>query len=218
MDTIRLSATDGKESQVNGHGPDPRERGPGSTARPGTARRDTADALLERAADGDHEAFASLYDLVAPDVHGIARAVLRDDHHAQDVTQDVLLEAWRTATRYDPERGSARAWLTTMAHRRAVDHVRSLQAASNRDVAVGARSVVPDHDAVIDEVETHLQHEQVRRCLGGLTEIQRSAVMLAFYRGLTHREISDVLAVRLGTVKARLRDALIRLRDCLGAW
>lgn len=198
---------------MSGHGRDPRDRGPGRVA-----RKDRADTLLERAAAGDHDAFSSLYDLVAPDVHGIARSVLRDEQHAQDVTQDVLLEAWRTAERFDPERGSARAWLTTMAHRRAVDHVRSVQAATDRDAAAGARNAVPDHDMVIDEVETHLQHEQVRRCLDGLTEIQRDAVLLAFYRGLTHREISALLAVRMGTVKARLRDALIRLRDCLGAW
>jgi RNA polymerase sigma-70 factor (ECF subfamily) len=175
-----------------------------------------ADTLLLRVADGDHAAFETLYDLVAPIVHGVALAVVRDPIRAQDVTQEVLLEVWRTAPRFDPARGSARAWLVTMARRRAVDHVRSAQAAAVRESTVGVRDTVPDYDQVADAVEVRMEHQAVRRCLDALTELQRDAVTLAFYRGYTHRELSLLLAVPLGTVKARLRDALIRLRDCLG--
>jgi RNA polymerase sigma-70 factor, ECF subfamily len=178
-------------------------------------RREPND-LLQRVAAGDHHAFDRFYDLMAPTVHGVVVSVVRDVHLAQDVTQEVLLDAWRTATRFDPNRGSARAWLTTMAHRRAVDRVRAVEASAAREALAGARNTTPDHDAVSDVVDVRLEQEAVRRCLHELTDLQRGAVTLAFYRGYTHREVSAVLDVPLGTVKARLRDALARLRDCLG--
>ncbi len=176
----------------------------------------TPDELLALVARGDREAFAALYDLAVPRVFGIARRVLRDPAQAEEVTQEVLLEVWRLAARYDGERGTAMSWITTMAHRRSVDRVRSAQAASDRDVVAGFRGMDRDHDSVSETVEVRLEQQQVRRCLGGLTELQREAVTLAFYRGHTHREVSDLLQVPLGTVKTRLRDGLIRLRDCLG--
>jgi len=177
---------------------------------------DRTDALLSAVASGDRSAFEAFYDLVSPTVHGVTMSVVRDRARAEEVTQEVFLEAWRTAARFDPARGSARAWIVTMARRRAVDHVRSAQAASDRDAAAGARDAPRDYDAVVDEVTTRLEHQQVRRCLQMLTELQRQAVVLAFWSGRTHREVSAQLAVPLGTVKARLRDGLIRLRDCLG--
>jgi RNA polymerase sigma-70 factor (ECF subfamily) len=177
---------------------------------------DDSDALLVRSADGDHDAFESFYEQASPAVYGVVVAVLRDAVEAQDVTQEVFLEAWRTVGRFDPERGSAKAWLLTMARRRAVDQVRSRQASADREAAVGARTAVPDYDSVTDTVEVRLEQQQVRVCLDELTSVQRRAVTLAFYRGYTHRELSTLLSVPLGTVKARLRDGLIRLRDCLG--
>jgi len=191
--------------------------GPGSI---GPARRPsargTADALLVRIAQGDESAFGTFYDLVAAAVYGLVLSVVRDPAQAQEVTQEVFLETWRTATRFDPDRGSAKAWLMTMARRRAVDRVRSAQASSDREATVGARNLTRDYDVVSEAVEVRLEHQQVRRCLEGLTELQRQAVTLAFYRDHTHHEVSDLLAVPLGTVKTRLRDGLIRLRDCLG--
>ena len=176
----------------------------------------TADELLPLVARGDERAFEQLYDLLAPAVHGLALQVVRNPAHAEEVAQEVLVEVWRTAARFDPERGSVRAWVATMARRRAIDRVRSAQAASERDARVGASSVERDADVTADAAEVRLEQAQVRRCMGGLTSLQREAVTLAFYRGHTHREVAGLLAVPLGTVKTRLRDGLIRLRDCLG--
>jgi RNA polymerase sigma-70 factor (ECF subfamily) len=190
----------------------PRIVAPGPTAAPD----DTEEGLLQRVARGDESAFERLYDLVAPLVHGVVLGVVRNPALAEEVTQEVLVEAWRTAPRFDPGRGSARSWLLTMARRRAVDRVRSVQASLDRDAAVGARDVERDVDVVSEAVEIRLEQQQVRRCLDGLTEVQREAVSLAFYAGHSHREVAHLLEVPLGTVKTRLRDGLIRLRDCLG--
>jgi RNA polymerase sigma-70 factor (ECF subfamily) len=161
-------------------------------------------------------AFEQLYDLVAPAVHGVVLGIVRNPAHAEEVTQEVLVEAWRTAARFDPERGGVRSWLLTMARRRAIDRVRAAQASADRDAAAGARATERDTDVVAEAVEIRLEQQQVRRCLGGLTDLQREAVSLAFYGGHTHREVAALLQIPLGTVKARLRDGLIRLRDCLG--
>ena len=174
------------------------------------------DALLQRVACGDEGAFAALYDVVAPMLHGVVLGIIRNPALAEEVTQDVLVEAWRMAPRFDPTLGSARSWLMTIARRRAVDRVRSVQASVDRDAAAGARGVERDVDIVAEAVEIRLEQQQVRRCLGGLTDLQREAISLAFYAGHTHREVAQLLGVPLGTVKTRLRDGLIRLRDCLG--
>jgi RNA polymerase sigma-70 factor (ECF subfamily) len=176
----------------------------------------TSEELLVLVARGDEAAFEQLYDAVAPGVYGLVLQVVRNPAHAEEVTQEVFVEAWRTAARFDVGRGSARAWLTTMARRRAIDRVRAAQAAADRDVRVGTASLDRDVDVTSDAAEVRLEQQQVRRCLGGLTELQREAVTLAFYRGHTHREVAGLLDVPLGTVKTRLRDGLIRLRDCLG--
>jgi RNA polymerase sigma-70 factor, ECF subfamily len=177
---------------------------------------DTEDALLQRVARGDEPAFEQLYDLVAPMVHGVILGVVRNPALAEEVTQEVLVEAWRTAPRFDPARGTARSWLVTMARRRAVDRVRSVQAAVDRDAAAGAQALERDVDVVSETVEARLEQQQVRRCLGALTELQREAVSLAFYAGHTYREVAQLLGVPIGTIKTRLRDGLLRLRDCLG--
>jgi RNA polymerase sigma-70 factor (ECF subfamily) len=193
------------------------ERGPGAGAGAGEQAGRSEDAtLLALVARGDEGAFERLYDLVAPAVHGVCLQVVRDPAQAEEVTQEVLVEVWRTASRYDGARGSVRAWVVTMARRRSIDRVRSAQAAADRDVAAGTRDMERDVDVVSEVVEARLEQQQVRRCLRGLTELQREAVTLAFYRGHTHREVSELLEVPLGTVKTRLRDGLIRLRDCLG--
>jgi RNA polymerase sigma-70 factor (ECF subfamily) len=174
------------------------------------------EALLARVARGDERAFELLYDSLVGTVHGLVLQVVRSPAHAEEVTQEVFVEAWRTAARFDAGRGSVRAWITTMARRRAIDRVRAAQASTDRDVRVGASSLERDVDVTSDAVEVRLEQQQVRRCMGGLTDLQREAVTLAFYRGHTHREVSGLLDVPLGTVKTRLRDGLIRLRDCLG--
>ena len=179
---------------------------------PGT----TSEQLLHAVALGDERAFEAVFDRFGAVVYGVSRAVLRDPHQAEEVAQEVLLEVWRTAPRFDPERGSARAWISTMAHRRAVDRVRSAQASRRREESVGARQMERDYDDVSERVETRLDVERVRRCLDGLTPRQRDAVQLAYYGGHTQSQVATLLKLPLGTVKTRMRDGLIRLRDCLG--
>ncbi len=174
------------------------------------------DDLLGRVARGDSPAFEQLYDRVANSVFGVVRRVLRDPAQSEEVTQEVLVEVWRTATRFDADRGSASTWIHTMAHRRAIDRVRASQASHDRDQRVAARDHTPPYDEVADAVETRLEQEQVRRCLQTLTDLQRESVTLAYYSGYTYREVAELLDAPLGTVKTRLRDGLIRLRDCLG--
>jgi RNA polymerase sigma-70 factor (ECF subfamily) len=176
----------------------------------------TLDDLLTLVARGDGPAFEVLYDEVANAVFGVVRRVLRDPAQSEEVTQEVLVEVWRTATRFDPERGSATTWILTMAHRRAIDRVRSSQASQDRDLRVATRDHVRDYDQVAEQVEARLEQEQVRRCLEQLTDLQRESITLAYYGGHTYREVAELLDLPLGTVKTRLRDGLIRLRDCLG--
>ncbi|MFC9465272.1 ECF RNA polymerase sigma factor SigK [Streptomyces coelicoflavus] len=172
--------------------------------------------LIREVALGDQDSFAAVYDAVAGSVLGVARAVLRDQAQSEEVAQEVLVEVWRTAPRYKPERGTVVNWILTLAHRRAVDRVRSVEAAAARDHKAALLDRTPEYDEVTEQVETRLEREQVRRCLRTLTDIQRQSVTLAYYRGLTYRQVAEALALPLGTVKTRLRDGLIRLRDCLG--
>ncbi|MBF9131087.1 ECF RNA polymerase sigma factor SigK [Plantactinospora sp. S1510] len=182
-----------------------------------TGRVDDADTLLPAVARGDEAAFTRLYDLVAPRVYGLVRRVLRDPAQAEEVAQEVLVEVWRTATRFDPERGSATGWVCTIAHRRAVDRVRSEQASADRQLRVAASApTVTHHDDVEEQATRRLEQQQVRRCLGDLTDLQRESITLAYYGGHTYREVAELLGTGLPTVKTRMRDGLIRLRDCLG--
>ncbi|MCS0634857.1 sigma-70 family RNA polymerase sigma factor [Streptomyces sp. LP05-1] len=172
--------------------------------------------VMARVADGDQDAFTTVYDAVSGPVFGLVLKVLRDPAQSEEVAQEVLVEVWRTAARYRPELGSVTTWVMTMAHRRAVDRVRSEQAAAERERRTARRSHTPAYDQVSEEVTVRLESEQVRRCLRTLTELQRQAVTLAYYRGYTYREVAAALSAPLGTVKTRLRDGLIRLRDCMG--
>lgn len=173
-------------------------------------------ALMGRTAKGSQEAFAAVYDRVAGPVFGVVRSVLRDHAQSEEVAQEVLIEVWRSAARYRPDRGTAMNWVLTLAHRRAIDRVRSVEASAARERQAAFLDRTPEFDEVTEQVEHRLEREQVRRCLGGLTELQRQSVTLAYYRGLTYREVAELLGLPLGTVKTRLRDGLIRLRDCLG--
>lgn len=188
-------------------------------ARPGTpaaARGPSADALLVQVARGDQDAFGELYDLVGGAVFGTIRSVLRDPAQSEEVMQEVMIQIWRTAARFRAEKGSGTNWVLTLAHRRAVDRVRSEQASVDRDHKAALLDNTPAYDHVTEQVEARLEQQQVRRCLRFLTRLQREAVVLAYYRGLTYREVAELLALPLGTVKTRLRDGLIRLRDCMG--
>ncbi|MEE1740815.1 sigma-70 family RNA polymerase sigma factor [Streptomyces sp. BE147] len=172
--------------------------------------------LLVLVATGDQDAFAEVYDAVCGPVLGLVRSVLRDPAQSEEVAQEVLVEVWRTAPRFRASRGSAMNWVLTLAHRRAVDRVRSAEASAAREHRAALLDRTPAFDEVTEQVETRLEREQVRRCLRNLSELQRQSVNLAYYRGLTYREVAELLRVPLGTIKTRLRDGLIRLRDCLG--
>ncbi|MET9519047.1 sigma-70 family RNA polymerase sigma factor [Streptomyces sp. NPDC002994] len=172
--------------------------------------------VVARVAGGDQEAFATLYDAIAGPVYGLVLKVLRDPAQSEEVAQEVMVEVWRTATRFRPDQGSVMTWVMTMAHRRAVDRVRSEQAATAREQRTAVRERTPDYDQVSEEVTVRLESEQVRRCLRTLTELQRQALTLAYYQGYTYQEVAATLSAPLGTVKTRLRDGLIRLRDCMG--
>ncbi|MFJ9428450.1 ECF RNA polymerase sigma factor SigK [Streptomyces sp. NPDC101490] len=189
-----------------------------SGSRDTSARSERSDLsdVMRQVAQGDKAAFATLYDAVAPLVFGIVLKVVRDRAQSEEVTQEVMIEVWRQAARYRPEAGRVTTWAATIAHRRAVDRVRSAQAASDREQARAAREHTTAFDEVAEQVETRLESEQVRRCLRGLTEIQRQAVTLAYYGGLTYREVAQTLSTPLPTIKTRMRDGLIRLRDCMG--
>lgn len=183
---------------------------------PEQTERQLLDGLLSQVARGDQAAFTQLYDRMAPRVFGIARRVVRDPAQAEEVSQEVMLEVWRRATRFDAARGSALSWVMTIAHARSVDRVRSAQASTDRDVRYATESVERDTDVVVDAVEASLERKQVQRCLSTLTELQRESINLAYYSGYTQAEVATALQTPLGTVKTRLRDGLIRLRDCLG--
>lgn len=170
--------------------------------------------LLALVARGNQDAFAAVYDLVAPAVFGLVQRVVRDIAQSEEVTQEVLVEVWRTAARFEPARGSAMTWVMTLAHRRAVDRVRSTKAATKREFRVAMRESSPDD--VADAALGRIERERVRRCLDSLTELQREAVTLAYYGGYTYPQVAGLLGVALGTVKTRMRDGLIRLRDCMG--
>lgn len=174
--------------------------------------------LLVRVGGGDKEAFASLYDAVAAMVYAIVLRVVRDPAQSEEVAQDVMLEVWRLAGRFDPSRGSARGWIATMAHRRAVDLVRSSEASRQRGEAYSRGELSGSNfDAVLEEVIERDEHGVVRDVLSDLTPLQREAIMLAYYDGLTYREVAVQLDAPLGTIKTRIRDGLIRLRSALGA-
>jgi RNA polymerase sigma-70 factor, ECF subfamily len=166
-------------------------------------------------ARGDTAAFDVVYERIASSVFGIVLRVMRDPAQSEEVSQDVMLEIWRDAAKFDPQRGSAMAWVTTLAHRRAVDRVRSVQKQSDRELRVATADI--PYDEVAEAAESTFERERVRRCLDSLTDLQRESVNLAYYRGYTYGQVASLLGVPTGTIKTRMRDALVRLRDCLGA-
>jgi RNA polymerase sigma-70 factor (ECF subfamily) len=180
------------------------------------APRIDLDDLLERVGRGDERAFTSLYELLSARVYGLIKRVLRDPAQAEEVTQEVMVEVWRTSPRFDRAKGSATAWTFTIAHRRAVDRVRSEQAGAERVRRVAAVSAETPYDDVVEAATARIEQQQVRRCLEGLTGLQREAITMAYYGGRSYREVAEQLDTALPTIKTRMRDGLIRMRDCLG--
>jgi len=172
--------------------------------------------LLRRAGRGDQSAFADLYDALSPLVYGVVLKVVRDPSQAEEVAQEVFVELWRLAARFDGTKGSAKTWAATLAHRRAIDRVRSEQASRVRQDRDANQTIRIESDVVAAEVEQSFDQVRVRRALTQLSELQREAVELAYFGGHTYREVAVLLDVAEGTVKSRIRDGMIRLRDELG--
>jgi RNA polymerase sigma-70 factor (ECF subfamily) len=173
--------------------------------------------LVALSASGHDDAFAELYDLTAARIHGVVLRVLRSADHAAEVTQEVFVDVWRQAARYSPEKGSVLAWMTTVAHRRAVDRVRSVSSEVARDDRYAAATADRAVDDVWMGVEQRLDAEMVRKGMASLTAIQREAITLAYFGGYSQSQVAQLLNLPLGTVKTRIRDGLIGLRNALGA-
>ena len=171
--------------------------------------------LLSQAGRGDQAAFADLYDALAPLLHGVVLKILRDPAQSEEVTQEAFVELWRLAPRYDVTRGSVRSWAVTVAHRRAIDRVRSEQSARDRAEREAQKRPIQSTD-VAEQVVASIDGTRVRKALERLTEIQRQAVELAYFGGHSYREVALLLNVAEGTIKTRIRDGMIRLRDELG--
>lgn len=187
----------------------------GDSSPGGTASAQLA-ALLNLAARGDEAAFAQLYDATSARLYGLVLRVVRDPSQAEEVIQEVYLEIWRTASRFDRDRGSAMGWLLTIGHRKAVDRVRSAESSHRRDTTYHQQNLPIDHDSTADQAHASLEATRVRTALEQLTEAQREAISLAYFGGYTHTEVATMLDLPVGTAKTRIRDGLIRLRDTMG--
>ena len=177
---------------------------------------DHAGQLLLRVADGDQAAFARLYDMLSPRAFGLILRVLVDRSQSEEVLQEVFLEIWQSAARFAPNKGQGRSWVLTIAHRRAVDRVRSAQASTDRDVRAGFRDMDVAHDGVAEEVELRIEGERVSEALAALPDPQREAITLAYFGGYSQSEIAALVGAPLGTIKTRMRDGLSRLRAEMG--
>ncbi|WP_122260670.1 ECF RNA polymerase sigma factor SigK [Ornithinimicrobium cerasi] len=171
--------------------------------------------LLQRVAQRDQAAFAELYDATAPRVYGLALRVLRNPTMAEEVAQEVLLQVWREADKFDPARGSALAWLLTITHRRAVDRVRSEEAQSARLRRYEALHENVPFDSTAEAGELRSEASRVRSAIDLVGEPHRTTLILAYFEGLTHREVAERTQVPLGTAKTRIRDGLRKMRQVM---
>lgn len=185
------------------------------TPEDGSAGDHAAD-LLARTAGGDQTAFAQLYDMLSSRVFALILRVLVNRAQSEEVLQEVFLEVWQSAARFAPNRGQGRSWVLTIAHRRAVDRVRSSQASAERDTRVGIRDLGGEHDVVAETVEARIEGERVGSALAALPQAQRETLTLAYFGGYSQSEVSAMTGVPLGTIKTRMRDGMHRLRQELG--
>jgi len=173
----------------------------------------TDDALIDRIGKGDADALALLYDRYASRVLGLTARILGDRDEAEDVLQEVFLQVWRTPRQYDSARGSAGTWLLVLARSRAIDRLRSLRRRGrDRQVPIEAQPLASGED-LERAAETSQDGAAVRRALAELPDEQRRALELAYFGGYTQTEIAEMTGAPLGTVKTRLRQGMMKLRD-----
>ncbi|WP_245717321.1 ECF RNA polymerase sigma factor SigK [Nocardia jejuensis] len=172
-------------------------------------------ALVSAVGTGDQQAFTDFYRLTSHRVFGLAVRMLRNRSTAEEVTQEVYLQAWTLADRYDERMSSPMGWLLMLTHRRAVDRIRAESAAVGRDTVYGQLHLARDHDVVLEQVQQNFEERAVTECLGRLTPLQRDTIVLAYYGGLTYSEVAEKLGTPVPTVKSRIRDGLKRLAACL---
>lgn len=170
--------------------------------------------LMMKVADGDRNAFEAVYTETADVVYGVAHRILRDPARAEEVAQEVLVDVWRQAGRFDPSKGSVMGWVVVMTRRRAIDTVRSSESARRRDSSQPTNPT--SSDPVAEAAVTDDEHGRVRAEVAGLKPGQREAIELAFFDGLTYREVAARLGIPVGTAKTRIRDALTRLKANMG--
>jgi RNA polymerase sigma-70 factor, ECF subfamily len=172
--------------------------------------------LADDLARGDRAAAAEVYRRFAPALRAFVGRIIRDHALAEDVVHDVMIDILRRPERFDPNRGSLRSWLLTLAHRRAIDRIRSIEAARKRDHRIGVR----EHhsvDAGTDQWDALFDRSNLRAALAQLSAKQREAVTLRYLQDRTHSELAQILGVATGTAKTRVRDGLLALRSALHA-
>jgi len=195
-----------------------------TTADPTDAVSESDDdaALAALVGAGDRAALARLYDRHAPHVYTLARRVLRCDPDAEAIVSDVFLEFWRRPERFDPSRGALRTYLLVLARSRAIDRVRAETTRETHSAAAAGvvEAARPERQATADPQSRVIVSEHsrmVRDAVQRLDEVQRLPLMLAFFDGLTHRQIADRLDEPLGTIKTRIRSGMASLRSTLQA-
>ncbi|MGH2689925.1 MAG: sigma-70 family RNA polymerase sigma factor [Actinomycetota bacterium] len=172
--------------------------------------------LVRRIAEGDRAAFERLYDRYAASAFGIARRVCGDASLAEDVVQEAFLSIWRRPTSYSPDRGKVGSYLFGVVHNKAVDAIRHEESLRRREQAYGGvEEEAGAADEVVEGAWIALRGRQVREAVAGLSAVQREAIELAYFGGLTCTEVATKLGIPLGTAKTRLRDGMIRLRNVL---
>ncbi|SDR94716.1 RNA polymerase, sigma subunit, ECF family [Brevibacterium siliguriense] len=208
------------------HGPpgsDRQENHPPASADAGIASAEAATAsdpsgdLLLRIAAGDRSAFDELFTTQSRILMAVILRIVRSRTLAEEVLQECFTEVWTRCSGFDPARGTGRAWLVTLCRRRAIDCVRSVQSQQDRDFADGLRTSAEAVEEVEQTVIDRAESDRTLSALKILPEEQSRPIVMAFYQGLTHAQISEDLKVPLGTIKSRIRDGMKKLRDELEA-
>jgi RNA polymerase sigma-70 factor (ECF subfamily) len=190
-----------------------RSSGQARSTEAGTADADRA--VLVAVAGGDRTAFAALYRQFSGSVYRMVHSVIRDPAQAEEISQEVFLAIWREAHRFDPDRGTVAGYVSMLAHAKAVDRVRSAQAARRRDEKYIVKNVDRNehHDPVLERMLLRDESVQIRIALGVLTAYQREAIELYYFDRRTYLQVAELLGVSSAAVKARVRGAVVQLRN-----